>query len=210
VELGDGRSGRVAVEHRFLGLDKRTLPLALVVAGLWLLWAVILPWVEGGVAWDDPIRPGDRVRLTDEVSFAPTTGWGLTRGLRTSDSPASGDKSTPSVTVQKDGISLIARQGAWDGTPRALLNRITKLTTTESGGEDFHLTTGTTTIHTSSGETGVLEGFRSPRVEGLVAAFVFDGQGVQIQAVGPPGQLARHSKDIGRMLASVRQERVDQ
>jgi hypothetical protein len=74
VEPGRARGGRVAVEHRFLGLDKRTMPLALVVAGLWLLWAVILPWVDGGVACDDPIRPGDRVRLTDEVSFAPTAG----------------------------------------------------------------------------------------------------------------------------------------
>jgi hypothetical protein len=206
VELGRAQGGRVAVEHRFLGLDKRTLPLALAVAGVWLLWAVILPWVDGGVAWDDPIRPGDRVRLTDEASFAPATGWGLAGGLRTSDSPASGDKSTPSVTVQKDGISLVARQGAWDGTPRALLDQITKITTTESAGEDFHLTTGTTTIQTASGETGVLEGFRSPRVEGLVAAFTFDGQGVEIQVVGPPGQLAHHAQEIGRMLASVRRD----
>ena len=39
-----------------------------------------------------------------------------------------------------------------------------------------------------------------------IAAFVFDGQGLKIQVVGPPDQLSSHSEEIGRMLSSIRQD----
>ena len=69
--------GRVPVEHRFFGLDRRTLPFAIAALAVWLVWTVVLPWIDRRVPFDDPIRAGERVRLTDDVSFAPATGWGL-------------------------------------------------------------------------------------------------------------------------------------
>ena len=36
-------TGRVPVEHRFLGLDRRSLLPGLVVIGLFVLWTVVIP-----------------------------------------------------------------------------------------------------------------------------------------------------------------------
>jgi hypothetical protein len=197
---------RVSVEHRFFGLDRRTLPYALGAIAVFVLWTVVLPWINSGIAWDDTIQAGERVRLADDVSFAPATGWGLLAGLRTTDSTASGQRSTASVAVTSDGVQFTAQQGEWNGTPRALLHQITKITTTEAGPNGFELSSRPTTVETASGATGAVQGFRSARVEGLIAAFVFGGTGIQIQIVGPPGQLSHHADELVRMLASIRQE----
>lgn len=197
---------RVPVEHRLFGLDKRTLPYALTALAVFLLWTVVLPWIDNRVPWDDTIVAGDRIRLADDVTFAPATGWGLLSGLRTTDSTKSGQRSTQQVALTNDGVQFTAQRGEWDGTPRALLGQIGKITTTEAGPHGFELSTRATTVQTASGATGVVQGFRSPRVEGLLAAFVFDETGIEIQVVGPPDQLAKHTDEIGRMLASIRQE----
>jgi hypothetical protein len=198
----------VPVEHRFFGLDRRTLPFAIAALTVWLVWTVVAPWIDRRVPFDDPIRAGERVRLTDDVSFAPATGWGLLSGLRTTDVTKSGQKSTQSVEVTEDGIAFFAQRGDWDGTPRELLDQITKITTTQSGGKGFELSSSPISIQTGSGADGVLEGFRSQRVEGLIAAFVFGTQGLQVQVVGPPDQLSSHSQEIGQMLSSIRQDRA--
>jgi hypothetical protein len=109
------------VEHRFFGLDRRTLPFAIAALAVWLVWT---------------------------------------------DVTKSGQKSTGSVEVTEDGVAFFAEQGAWDGTPRQLLDQITKITTTEAGGKGFELSSSPVSIQTSSGADEVLEGFRSRRVEG--------------------------------------------
>lgn len=197
---------RVPVEHRFFGLDRRTLPYALTALAVFVLWTVLLPWIDSRISWDDPVTAGERIRLADDVTFAPATGWGLLSGLRTTDTTKSGQRSTQVVALTSDGIRFQAQRGAWKGTPRALLAQITKITTTESGSDGFELSASPTTIQTASGADGVVQGFRSQRVEGLIAAFRFGGTGIEIQIVGPPDQLARHAQEIGRMLSSVRQE----
>ena len=143
--------------------------------------------------------------MTDDVTFAPAAGWGLESGLRTTDVTSSGQTSTD-VQLTSDGVAFYIQRGPWDGTPRQLLEQITKITTTISGGRSFELSSRPVTFQTSSGHDGVLEGFRSTRVEGLLAALVFDGEGLRAQAVGPPEQLASHADDIGRMLSSIRED----
>ena len=70
------------------------------------------------------------------------------------------------MELTDDGVLFIAERGAWDGTPRALLNQITKITSTEAGRDGFELSTRPTTIQTASGADGVLEGFKTPRAKG--------------------------------------------
>ena len=53
----------------------------------------------------------------------------------------------------------------------------------------------------------MLEAFRTPRSEGLIAAFVFGDQGLQVQVVGPPDAARPITREeIGRMISSIRQE----
>ena len=197
--------GRVPVEHRLLGIDKRTIPYAAVALAVFVLWTIVMPWINERVGWDDPIQAGDRIVLTNNgVTFAPATGWELLSGLRTTDD--ANQTSTASTVVTNGGATFYVQRGEWDGTPRALLDQITKITTTEAGDDGFSLSSKPTSFQTASGADGVLQAFRSQRVEGLIAALVFDGVGVQVQVVGSPEQLDRHSREIGTMLASIRQE----
>ena len=129
--------------------------------------------------------PGERIQVTDDVTFAPAEGWGLLSGLRTTDVTSSGQRSVPQIALTNNGVSFFVQRGDWDGTPRALLDQVTKITTTESGGDGFAVSTRPTTIETASGLDGVLEGFRSARVEGLIAAFVAGGQGSRSRSSGP-------------------------
>ena len=52
---------RVPVEHRWLGLDRRSIPYAVVAFAVLALWAWVMPWVADQVAWDDPIEAGEAI-----------------------------------------------------------------------------------------------------------------------------------------------------
>ena len=200
---------QVPVEHRRFGLDRRTFPFALVALAVWLLWAVVVPRIDAAVEFDREVRAGERVNISDTASFAPAPGWGLRGALTTSDRPRTGARSVAEFTVVKDNVVLTVKQGAWDGTPRELLDQITRIATTvDEGDGPFTLSTRPTTLQTSSGETGVVEGFRSARNDGVIAAFVFGGDGVELQAVGPRDQMAHHDEEIEQMLRSVRVDGV--
>jgi hypothetical protein len=188
------------------GLDRRTFPFAAAALAVWALWALVLPWINEQVGWDDTIRAGERIQVTDEVSFAPAAGWGLISGLRTTDRTSSGQTSAPAVSLVDGGVQFVIVPGTWDGTPRELLDQITKITTTTEGGDAVEISSRTVAIQTATGVDGVAEGFRSPRSEGIIAALVFGDEGLRIQAVGPPGEVSRKSDEIVRMVESVRRD----
>jgi hypothetical protein len=198
-----GGGHRIPAEHRFLGLDRRSFPYAVSALLVWVLWAVVVPAVDEAVPWADPIRAGDTIRLSDTVTFTPTVGWNLQEGLRTTDSTASGATSTGGAVLVSGGVRLQIRTGPWAGTPAELLRQITKITTTVSAGQGFQIDGGTSTIQARTGETGVLETFSSPRAAGVIAAFVLDDTGFQVQAVGPAEQLGAHAGDIRDMITSI-------
>ena len=205
AEFASGQH-RVPVEHRVLGLDRRTVPFAVVALAVWLLWVVVVPAVDAAVPWRDVTRPGDVFQVTPTVTMTPAVGWGVQSGLRTTDRTADGQTSDDVVLVA-DGVSFRITSGPWTGTPAGLLQQITVITGSAVGGDSFRLTRGKTTIRTDQGDTGVLEGFATPRVEGLIAALVYDDEGLQIQAVGAPEQLDAHAEDISRMVTGIHENR---
>lgn len=191
---------RVPVEHRLLGLDRRTLPFAIVLVAVWLLWVVVVPAIDDAVPWRDTTRAGDVFQVADTVTVTPAVGWGVQSGLRTTDRTASGDTSADLVLVG-NGVAFQVTSGPWSGTPEDLLAGGLTLDGTQL--DDFRSSSGVDTIRTGDGHVGVLQSFATPTVEGLVAALVFDGTGVQVQVFGTPEQLARNTEDIGRMLSSI-------
>lgn len=192
---------RVPVEHRVLGLDRRAFPYALAALGVWLFWVVLVPWVDDAVPWTDEVRPGDVFQVTDTVTMTPAAGWGVQGGLRTTDRTDSGETSGDVVLVT-DGVAFQVTSGPWTGTPAALLDQATVITGSIAGGQEFRVTDAAATVQTRSGDVGVVEGFSTARAEGLIAALVYGGEGLQIQAVGTQEQLAAHSREINEMIAS--------
>jgi hypothetical protein len=202
MTTGRAVGGRIPVEHRFLGLDRRTVPLAAVALAVWLLWVVVVPAIDAAVPWRDVTRPGDVLQVTPTVTMTPAVGWGVQSGLRTTDRTVSGENSEDVVLVS-GGVTFQVTSGPWTGTPAELLDQVTLITGTVVGTQSFRITQGATTIRTTDGDVGVLESFATPRVEGLVAALVYGDVGLQIQAVGTPEQLAARGGDVQRMISSI-------
>jgi hypothetical protein len=192
---------RVPVEHRVLGLDRRAFPYAVSALGLWLFWVLVVPWVDSAVPWTDQVRPGDVLQVTDTVTMTPAVGWGVQSGLRTTDRTASGTTSDDVVLVT-DGVAFQVRSGPFTGTPAELLAQATVITGSITGGQEFRITDAATTVRTRAGDVGVLEGFSTARAEGLLAALVYGGDGLQVQVVGTQEQLAAHAREIDEMLSS--------
>lgn len=198
-----GPGWRVPVEHRVLGMDRRTVGLAAFALAVWVLWTWVLPRINSSVAYDDPVRAGDVVQVTARVTMVPAVGWDLQSGLRTTDRTLGGDTSSSAgVVLVGDSVSLYARPGPFGGTPSQLLDQITLITSTTSAKEGFHVVGDRRTVVTTSGLTGVAEGFESPRVTGVVAAFVAD-EGIQVQVVGTPAQMTSEAPEVEAMIDSL-------
>lgn len=184
-----------------MGLDRRWLPHAAIVLGLFVLLVVVVPQIDHALAFDDPVRAGETMALTDGVVFTPATGWNVEQGHRVGaggEVVKSGD-----VRLERSGISFTVTSGTFDGTPRELLAQVEKVTSLSGTESGFHTTTAVQTISTTSGLTGVAQGYLSSAARGTVAAFVIDGTGLKVQVVGPADGGA-HAREIAAMLASVR------
>lgn len=193
---------RVPPEHRFLGLDKRSIPLAVTAALIWGLWVLVVPWIDGHIAWDDEVEAGDVFRIHPGITITPPAGWGVQSGIRTTDKVVSGVDYSD-LTLVTDGLFARVTTGTWNGTPLGLLDQIVAITTTESRKEGFRVAGQPETVTTTSGSTGVAKGFVSARNSGFIAAFVFSGTGVQIQVVGSADQIAAHAHEVTAMVESL-------
>ncbi|GAA1036509.1 hypothetical protein GCM10009557_47430 [Virgisporangium ochraceum] len=189
----------VPVERRWLGLDRRTLPAAGVVAGLILLWAVVMPVVNRVTPADYPrIGAGDRLDLGGGVTITPPVGWRLVEGyvVGSTRTPASGD-----AEVGQSGVVASVHVAPFNGDADALLGQAERIDSSALPG--FTVSGGRTTVPAQDGITGVVEDYSSGSGEGLVAAYAFDGVGVTVVVDATSGQLAVHAAEIDAMLRSV-------
>ena len=200
---------RVPAEHRVLGLDRRTFAYAVPALVVYLLWAWLVPWIDNQVPWDDPIRAGDVLQVTDDVTMTPSAGWGLVSGLRTSDKPRDGTVATDQTVLTEDGIYFEVTQGPFTGSTRRLLRQINRISTTTGDPAGFSVTGSPRPLTTDSGLRGLVEGFESQRNVGVSAAFVVDDTGIEVQVIGTPEAMKQKRRDIEAMLLSFTDTRRD-
>jgi len=196
-------AGRVPVEYRFLGLDRRAFPFAAAAAAVWLVWAALLPAINGAVPWSDQVRAGDVFQVSDTVTMVAPVGWGVRSGLRTTDQTRSGAVSEP-LQVVSGGVQASVQTGPFAGSPAELLASGEAIVDAEAG-IVFEPMSRPTSVTTTTGVTGVLQGVSASGIEGLFATFVLDGTGIQVVVTGPPEQLSAHSREIAQMIGSLRQ-----
>ena len=197
------RENWVPADRRLLGLDRRTLIPAGVVALLFAVSVWALPAVNRAVAVEDPVRAGDVVQV-GTVEFVPVVGANIVAGLRQGQPGADGSyPETAAVTYQSTVFEVDTDE--YNGTARQLLEQIKKNdegTRYDSGA--VQVTGDPVTIVNADGDKGVIADYKSSNADGLIAAFVFDGTGVEIQILGPGAVANGVSQDTAAMLQSVR------
>lgn len=191
----------VPVDRRWLGLDRRTIAPALVVLALALIMGSVLPLINDSVPYDDKVAAGDVIEVNGGVTFVPTVGWGITDGVRAGQRPLSGSYPDTATVVDGDA-SFSVRTGPFQGDANALLEQIRATTTALDASQGFHFTSDPAGISTAQGAHGVVAKFQGNRSDGMIAAFVFDGLGVQVTAYGAP-DVTDDPADVAAMVASI-------
>ncbi|WGL52455.1 hypothetical protein P5P86_01190 [Nocardioides sp. BP30] len=195
---------RVPVEHRWLGLDRRSIPYGLVALAVIALWAWVMPWVDDRVAWDDSTRAGEAIQVTDDITMSVAPGWGVIAGLRTSDETRSGAKAVKQDALVKDGVLFSIVQGPFDQSPSRLLDQTERITAASSSG--FHVPGETRDVTTAAGLRGIGEDFTYLGGIGSIDAFVVDGTGIEIQVSGPQAQVTALQSETDAMIDSLAQD----
>lgn len=188
-------------EHRLLGMDRRTFPLALFVVAIFLASTVLIPQVDAAIEWDDPVAAGDQIALSETITFVPTTGWNVEEGFRVGQGSASSDGGA--AVLAGEGITFSIVPGSFEGTPSELLEQVEKVTS-RTRDPTFQASGSSTTITTTAGDAGVLQPYSSIKGDGIIAAFVIDDTGLKVTAYGPPTQMRSAAPDVRAMIASIR------
>ncbi|MFF5078740.1 hypothetical protein ACFY36_16935 [Actinoplanes sp. NPDC000266] len=199
----------VPVDRRWLGLDKRSLLPAVVVAVIGLLLATVLPLIDRAVPLDDPIKAGERLDLGGGLVITPPVGWELEQGVRLGASttvPTS--PRTANAAVSNDGVTVNVDIAPFTGDPAALLDQLDENRSRSSLLPEFSITGGRSTIAAGSGLTGLAETYTSASAEGAITAFTLpaEGLGLTVSAQAPLGQIAAYQDQIAAMTRSLTRE----
>lgn len=191
---------RVPVEHRLLGLDKRSFPIAFVVIALWLLLHFGIPQLNDAISTDDQTAAGDRMLVTDKLAITPAAGWNVELGLRTT-ATVSSSSQIEQIYLTKGGVQLTVQADDFDGDGTELLAQIDRVA--EATNPGTFKSASRRTVTTTSGITGVSETVKGATATGEVIALVDDGKGIEIQVGGPTDQMATLASEIHHMVTSL-------
>lgn len=188
--------GWVPAERRWWGFDRLSLRPALAVLAFVLVAHFGLPAVNAALSYDEETAAGDRMLLSSGVSFVAAPGWSIESGIVEGDEPVSG--SLPRTTVlTSEEVSFTVTVGAFDGDLPALMEQLKK--TTDATGGGLHITSAAHGIRNADGEDGLLARYGGVGADGVLAAYVHDGMGVEVTSTGP----ARTDEDVVRQVATM-------
>ncbi|WP_245650483.1 hypothetical protein [Nocardia harenae] len=189
------------MDHRFLGLDTRVFPHALVILAVWLLWVVVVPAIDSAVSSEDPVVAGERLQVTDSLSFVAVPGWNVDSGFRVGQRGAS--DSVPRVALTRGNVTFSVDADAFAGTASELLTQIDAVGAATGGNSVLAMSSPPQPVTTDGGLSGVQVRFDTPSAAGSVTTFVAGGTGVRVQVVGPPDQIADRGPEIEAMIAAI-------
>jgi hypothetical protein len=198
--------GWVPVEHRVLGIDKRTIAPALLVLGLLVLLAFVVPAIDDAVPYDDPIVAGDVMDLVGgRLTFVPADGWNRVDGSLVGEGAVEVPGSASVLTMEDISVSITT--GAFEGTPDELLDQINRVNEALKDPRGLGASGARQTVTTESGIVGVAETFTGVDQKGITAAFVVDvdgtSVGVEVVVKGSVQSMSDHFDEIVAMLDSI-------
>ncbi|PRY36840.1 hypothetical protein CLV43_111212 [Umezawaea tangerina] len=195
---------RVPVEHRWLGLDRRTFGPGLVALAVALVLIYGLPALDAAIPWHNEIRAGDVLDLGDGATAVPPVGWQLEDGTLTG---GAGTGATSLQVLLVTGGTTIGMQGtAFRGTARAFLDQVRR-----SEGDNAPAVDGEVgTLTTDAGLVGVVRSTTGPGGDGVEAAFkmatgtaVDAAPALLVRVRSAPGQFERQRDKVTALLRSI-------
>jgi len=196
--------GWVPADQRLFGLDRRTIAPTVAVFTLAILMSVVLPVINAKVPYNDTVKAGDIIKLQGDVTFVPEAGWGITSGVRAGNGPLSGEY-PPTATVADGDVTFKVHTAPFDGDANALLDQIERTSGALNRGRGVQVTGQHTTIVTDHGKQGATAQVTGPQTGGVIAAFVFNGRGVEAVATGPSDIGPQPTAAVLRMIRSISQ-----
>jgi hypothetical protein len=195
-------AGWVPADERLFGVDRRTIAPTLAVFALVILMSVVLPVVNAKVPYADIVKAGDVVELQGDVTFVPEAGWGITSGVRAGNAPLSGEYPA-TASVEDRAVKFTVHTAPFDGDANKLLDQIETTSEALNHGRGVQVASVHTTIVTDQGKQGATARVTGPRTGGVIAAFVFNGRGVEAVATGPSDTGSEPTAAVFRMIRSI-------
>lgn len=201
----------VPVDQRWLGLDKRGVPYAVVAVALIFVLHWVVPAVDSATDWDNPTVAGDALDLGSGIRMTPPVGWQLEEGIRLGEEPLIPVRADGSSVTLANGAATISVTGsAWDGTAGELMDQYNEVR--EGSDEEvdrlFAVSGARASFTTGSGLTGVQESYLSAGGDGRAFALVVDTEdgdpiGVVVAASASDESLGRFDTQIQDFVSSL-------
>jgi len=192
----------VPVDRRWFGLDRTTILPAAIVLAVAIVMSIVIPQINDAVSYDDPVVAGDVMELQYGITFVPAPGWGITDGVREADAPVTGSF-PPRATLVNGGAMFTVYTAPFAGDANALLEQIKETSDALATEKSLRLSDDASAITTESGIRGVLTSYSNSTTDGVIAAFVVDGKGIEVVSTGPSDVAPTITDDIAHMIVSI-------
>ncbi len=154
----------VPVEHRLLGLDRRTFAAGFSALAIALALIYGSQALNAAIPWHNEIQAGQVLDLGGGATAVPPVGWQLERGTLMGGAGASATSldvllASGGATIQMDGASF-------DGNADAFLDQVER-----SEGDEPGVTGARGSVTTDAGLVGVVESSTGPSGDSIDVAF---------------------------------------
>lgn len=197
--------GWVPVEHRFLGLDRRTFKVGFIGLAVALVLIYGLQGLNAAIPWHNEIRAGQVLDLGGGATAVPPTGWQLESGTLTGGSGASA--TNLQVLLASGGATIELVGTSYDGSAAGFLDQVER-----SEGDAPSVSGSPGTLTTDAGLVGVVESRTGPGGDGIAVAFkmaagtteaVNSAPALLVRIRAASDQFERYQDEIAAFLRSI-------
>jgi hypothetical protein len=196
----------IPVEHRLLGLDRRTFKPALIALVIGLVLIYGLQGLNAAIPWRNEIRAGQVLDLGSGATAVPPVGWQLESGTLTGGAGAVA--TSLEILLASGGAKIEIVGTTYEGSAAAFLDQVGR-----SQGDSARVSSGQGTVTTDAGLVGVVKSQTGPSGDGIDVAFKMalgDSQAIDsapallVRIRTAAGQLEQYQNDVNALLRSIK------
>ncbi|WP_427896134.1 hypothetical protein ACQHIV_19580 [Kribbella sp. GL6] len=198
--------GWVPVEHRVLGLDRRTFVAGFTALAVALVLIYGFQALNSAIPWHNEIQAGQVLDLGDGATAVPPVGWQLERGTLVG---GAGAAATSLQVVLASGGATIELDGTtYDGDAGAFLDQVRR-----SEGDSATVQGARGSLTTGGGLVGVVQSSTGPSGDAVDVAFkmavgtpeqVAAAPALLVQVRTAAGQFERYRDQVDALLRSIK------